>query len=408
MRDPVLAEQVAEQLVTRAQELFDAKMYLDAKQLAVEALVESEKGPAAQHAHYLIQQVNQQLGIREEPSPSSSTTAPSTSNPAPKPQAVDVTPINDPTHRAEQPGPAPEGGVHDGHTAATVHGALAGGLLGAAIGSWFDENNQAAGAVPLGLVGGAVAAFGVPRLVKSWDAAKVRTVGSGTVWGGTVGGLFSEIVLGSNGRSPSPRGILLGATIGATAGGVGGWLLDRERPPTRGDVALVDTFAGMGTAGGLTLGMLMQPAETEAYSLNAMLGAAAGVAVGLIAAPQTNTTPRRMVRVAGLAAAGGAAPFLLYAAINDSSTDSDERLTGALSTLGLVGGAWLGFYLTRNMDVGLDVPDGASPARTDAPPSVIGRGSDGQWQLGGIGLMTTSAALTNRPGVGLTLLGARF
>jgi len=27
----------------------------------------------------------------------------------------------------------------------------------------------------------------------------------------------------------------------------------------------------------------------------------------------TNTTPRRMVRVAGFAAIGGAAPFLLYA-----------------------------------------------------------------------------------------------
>ena len=398
-RDPVLAEQVAEQIVTRAQELFDAKMYVDAKQLAVEALVESEQGPAAQHARFLIAQVNQQLGISDE--------APA----KPKPQVVDTSAIDDPTHRdqaAVTATTAPEGGAHDGRTAATVHAALAGSLLGAAIGSWFDPNNEAAGAVPVGLVGGAVAALTVPRLVSSWGEAKVRTVGSGTVWGGAIGGLFGEIVLGSNGRSPSGRGILLGATIGATAGGFGGWLVSRERPLTRGDVALVDTFAGIGTVGGLTLGMLMQPAQTEAYSLNAMLGAAAGVTVGLIAAPQTNTTPRRMLRVAGLAAAGGAAPFLLYAAINDSSTNSDERLTGVLSTLGLVGGAWLGFYLTRDMDKGLDVPDGAPAQATDAPPAVVGRSSDGRWQLGGVGLTVTPPTLTNRPSVGLALLGGRF
>lgn len=403
-RDPVLAEQVAEQLVARAQELFDAKMFVDAKQLAVEALVESDKGPAAQHAQFLIAQVNQQLGIRETTPPSSTPPKPTETKPA----KVDNTPIQDPTLRVDAT-PAPEGGEHhDGRIAAAVHAGLAGGLLGAAIGSWFDSNNPAAGAVPMGIVGGAVAALFVPRLVRSWDEAKVRTVGSGTVWGGAVGGLFSEIVLGSNDRSPSGGGILVGAALGAAAGGVGGWLLTRERPLTRGDVALVDTMAGIGTVGGLTLGMLMQPAQTEAYSLNAMLGAMAGVTVGLIAAPQTNTTPRRMLRVAGLAAAGGVAPFLLYAAINDSSTNSDERLTGALSTLGLVGGAWLGFYLTRHMDEGLDVPDGVAPKSADAPPAVVGRASDGTWQLGGLGLMATSPALTNRTAVSLTLLGGRF
>ena len=402
-RDPVLAEQVAEQLVARAQELFDAKMFVDAKQLAVEALVESDKGPAAQHAQFLIAQVNQQLGIRET-TPPSLTPKPTETKPA----KVDATPIQDPTLRVDAT-PAPEGGEHhDGHIAAAVHAGLAGGLLGAAIGSWFDSNNPAAGAVPMGIVGGAVAALFVPRLLRSWDEAKVRTVGSGTLWGGAIGGLFSEIVLGSNDRSPSGGGILVGASLGAAAGGVGGWLLTRSRPLTRGDVALVDTMAGIGTVGGLTLGMLMQPAQTEAYSLNAMLGAMAGVTVGLIAAPQTNTTPRRMLRVAGLAAAGGVAPFLLYAAINDSSTDSDERLAGALSTLGLVGGAWLGFYLTRNMDVGLDVPDGVTPKSADAPPAVVGRASDGTWQLGGLGLMATPPALTNRTSVSLTLLGGRF
>ena len=44
--DTVLAEQIAASLVARAQELFDAKVFIDAKQLAVEALVRSPRGRA--------------------------------------------------------------------------------------------------------------------------------------------------------------------------------------------------------------------------------------------------------------------------------------------------------------------------------------------------------------------------
>src|SRR4051812_15844022 len=67
--DPVLNEQVAEQLVGRSQELLDAKMWLDAKQLAVEALVKSPKGPSAERARYIIKLVNQHLDIKEDPAP---------------------------------------------------------------------------------------------------------------------------------------------------------------------------------------------------------------------------------------------------------------------------------------------------------------------------------------------------
>src|SRR5690606_26528065 len=117
----------------------------------------------------------------------------------------------------------------------------------------------------------------------------------------------------------------------------------------------VDTLAGIGTVGGLTMGMLMQPAQPEAYAVNSIIGAAGGVIAGIVAAPNTNTTPRRMLRVAGLSAAGGAVPFLLYGAIYDSGSKADERVVGLLSSVGLVGGAYLGFRLTRGMDEGLDV-----------------------------------------------------
>ncbi|HSN28222.1 MAG TPA: hypothetical protein VLT45_18175, partial [Kofleriaceae bacterium] len=111
-------------------------------------------------------------------------------------------------------------------------------------------------------------------------------------------------------------------------------------------------------------------------------------------------------RVAGLAAAGGALPFLLYAGIRSDSSTADERVTGLLSTAGLVGGAWLGFYLTRHMDEGLDVPDGSAPKKDDAPPAVVTRSSDGNWRLGGIGMQPT--LLSPEHGMTFTLAGAAF
>jgi hypothetical protein len=402
-QDPVLNEQIAEQLVSRAQELIDAKLWVDAKQLAVEALVQSPKGNAAERARYIIKIVNQQLGIKDDVAPP----------PAPPPvePPTDNT-ITDPTLRPQPipAQPAPEGGEHhDGNTAAMVHGGFVGALIGATIGAAIDSDHPQDAAIPVGLAGAVGGALITHKLVgHKLDEAQVRTVGSGTVWGAVAGGFFADVVQGGNGGSATAPGILLGGSIGAVAGGLGGTLLARQHKLTRGDVALVDTFAGMGTLGGLTIGMLMQPAQGEAYSLNAVLGAGAGLVTGLVVAPQTNTTPRRMLRVAGLSLAGGAIPFLLYAAIHTDSSNADERTTGALSTIGLVGGAWLGFYLTRHMDEGLDVPEGVPAPKDDAPPAVVGRSSDGHWSLGGIGMVPTSRALAPEPGMTFTLAGATF
>jgi hypothetical protein len=202
---------------------------------------------------------------------------------------------------------------------------------------------------------------------------------------------------------------MVAASIGSTVGGLGGYALMSNRRLTRGDVALIDTLAGIGAVGGLTIGMVMQPAESEAYSLNSVFGIAAGVVVGMVAAPQTNTTPRRMLRVAGWSALGGAAPFLLYAAIRSKSSTVDERVTGLLSSGGLIAGAYLGFRLTRGMDEGLDTLDGKRHAASDdAPVALVGRGSDGRWGLGGIGLTPLSPALAPQHGMALQLVGGAF
>jgi hypothetical protein len=407
--DPVLGEQIAEQLVARAQELLDAKMYLDAKQLAVEALVKSPKGTAADRARFIIKTVNQHLDIKEDPPP----TPPSETKPT---DPVDLTPIHDPTafDPSRQPPPVqtPDTGeVRDGRTAAAVHGAIYGGTVFATIGAFAGGDNPASVAVPLGIAGGLGTGFLAHRYVRTleWDEAQIRTAGSLDLWGGMVGGLFGTAVSGAGlGESPSATGVLLGASIGSTAGLLAGVGLARKEKLTRGDVALVDTLAGIGAVGGLTMGMLMQPAENEAYAVNSLLGVAGGVAIGVNAGPQTNTTPRRMLRVAGLAAAGGALPFLLYAGIYDGNSSADERVVGLLSTAGLLGGMYLGFRLTRNMDVGLDVKDGA-PSSQDAPAAVVGRNSDGSWGFGGLALSPLSKQLaTNQRGMGITLFGSRF
>jgi hypothetical protein len=117
-----------------------------------------------------------------------------------------------------------------------------------------------------------------------------------------------------------------------------------------------------------------------------------------------------MVRVAGLAAAGGAVPFLLYAAIHKPDSKADERVTGLLSTAGLLAGAYLGFRLTSDMDVDQDVKPGPKKVekKDDAPAAVLGRHSDGRWGLGMIGVQPLSLALAPQPGLAMPLVGASW
>ena len=398
--DPVLAEQIALSLVHRAQELYDARVFVDAKQLAVEALVRSPQGPAAEQARFLVKKINETLGISEEAKPDA--------RPVPEP---DLTPIEDPTEKHREPvDTSPERPDRPSRITAGVHAGLYAGLIGATIGAFFDEDTPAGGAVPVGIAAGLAAGLYAPRVLDrlSWHDGQVRTLGAASVWGGVIGGFFADSV---KTQASSSREVLVGASIGASIGAAGGVLLARKNQYTKGDIALVDTFAGMGAVGGLTMGMLMQPAETEAYSVNAILGTAGGVIVGLLAAPKTNTTQRRMLRVAGASALGGAIPFLLYAGIYDEGSAGDERVTGLFASAGLIAGAWLGFRLTRNLDRDQDVLPGKPPQVPqvdDAPPALVSRHSDGRWAHGGLAIQPLSQALAPQRGMAMPLVGAAF
>jgi hypothetical protein len=406
----VLNEQIAEQLVARAQELLDAKIYIDAKQLAVEALAKSPKGNAAGQARFIIKIVNDALGIKEQQGPTTPSDVPP---PTFTPPSDGFDPSRHPPPTQPEPlvdKPAP---TRDGRTAGMVHGALFGGTIGAMVGAALGGDSPAKVAVPVGIatgLGGGLLGRQVVRALR-WDEAQVRTTGSISLWGGAIGGMFAGAVTGEGTGPPSGKGVMLGAGIGSTLGLLAGGVMARNHKLTRGDVALVDTMAGIGTVGGLTVGMLMQPAQPEAYAVNSILGAAGGILIGVVAGPNTNTTPRRMLRVAGLAALGGAVPFLLYAGISDPDEDGDEQVVGFLASAGLVCGAYLGFRITRNMDVGLDVQEGkrAETRDDDAPLAAIARSSSGTWGFGGLGIQPLPKQLsTGASGMTLSVLGATF
>jgi hypothetical protein len=103
---------------------------------------------------------------------------------------------------------------------------------------------------------------------------------------------------------------------------------------------------------------------------------------------------------------------VLYAAIRDPDSVADERVTGALSTVGLLAGAWLGVRLTRGIpgERAARAP-GRRPGSTrgdDAPVALIGRASDGTWAAGSVVVAPLSRALAPQRGLAVSLVGAAF
>ena len=181
--DAVLAEQVAQQLADRAQALFDAKQYADAKQLALEAIAQSNTGAAASHARYLVKLVNIQLGLRDDtppPPPEKPLAPPPARSPMPDPTAppaVEPMPTGLPD-AALQPRPMPlpsqppaeverpSTPLDTKRIAEITHSSLYGGLFGAMIGSLFSSRHEAAGAIPVGIVAAGAAGYFLPPLIE--------------------------------------------------------------------------------------------------------------------------------------------------------------------------------------------------------------------------------------------------
>jgi hypothetical protein len=388
-----LDEAVAASLVERARLLLDQRAYADARQLAVEALVRSPDGRSAPAARAVLASANRQLGIAEATGDPATTAAP-----APHPDGtVDPYAVDQPAApalRRDRP--------ESGRPLLTLYGVGTGAVVGTALGGALSSDDALGltlGAVAGGVLGGIVADQVGDRTRPSY--ARARAIGSGAMWGGAGLGLFAD-VLDLDGTTATD--VAIGASLGALGGGALGALIASKHAPSTGDVALVDSVAGWGLTGGLTLGVLMQPYEAEGYTLNAALGTAAGAAVGLLAARRRELSSDRMVRVNLWAYASAAAPWVVYALFADHTTNDDEQAVGLLSTVGLAGGALVGFRVTRHWGAG------SADAASDAPAALLRRGSDGAWAMGGLAVRPAASGLGPRLGQGalVDLVGVRF
>lgn len=366
-RDVELDTAVAAGLVARAEALVASGDDGNARILATEALAREPAAPVADRARALLAAIDARL-IKALPP----TVAPPTPRPAVPPAAVPVRPEpdDDPPVLDELPA-RPRGALALG-----FYGALGGAALG--LGLSDDDGDgepEALGAVAGGAVGGALA-YGLARL-RGYDAAAAHQLGSGLLWGGVAGALFADVVSGLEDTTATDL------AIGAGAGAVGGAIIGlglRHDDLTVGDAAVIDVSAALGTVVGLQLGAAMQPPETEAYTLNASLGAIAGYGVGHWLARRLDVSAGRAAKVGALGAIGAGAPWLLWMAVADDASDDDEQAFAWLSMAGLAGGLYLGTRWTRD-DVGAG-PD-------DAPPALVRRSSRGGWTLGGPTLTPT-------------------
>ncbi len=362
-----VAEPVATALLERAEQLLGQGQFADAKQLAVESLQLNPSAALADRAGWVLAAADAGLGINGAPHgvANDMTAAPPRSPTAESPSAV-----NDRPTPSLVDGPGIEAAVGQRqHLGAVVHGSMLGATLGA--GLTLQLRNEAT-AVVGGVAGAVLGGYLGNRYRSRLSPGDTRTVGSGSMWAGAVGGLVVDVVTYPKGASR--RQIALGISLGSLVGGVAGYGLARNLHYTTGQVALIDSLALLGGGAGLSLGFLMQPPTAQAYSANTALGIGAGFVVGALLAKPWSPSEARMLRITGAATVGGLLPWLGYAA--SSGGTSAQQWAGGLSVLGSISGAWLGYYLTHHH---------APSEQFDllaASPALLQRSGNGHWRLG--------------------------
>jgi hypothetical protein len=310
------------------------------------------------------------------------------------PPAGDLSPV-DPY--AVEPGDEPALGGHEradtgppspGPPAAARRELMLGlGAYGFLAGTAVVGTDSEAG-LAAGLIGGA-AGLGAGALLgrrRDMTHGQVMALNVGMSWGAADFAFLGHLADGQDATGTSLfRYAAVGGLVGAGAGVWAG-----RRDPDPGDVALVNSLMLYGTAGGLLLGVAMDPPREEAYSLNAILGNAAGVVGGLTLAPKMATSRRRMVRAdLGAALGAGATWALFYPLVKDDSGFGDEQITGFVSVLGMGLGAYLGWRWSGpdRDEAATAAPEPPPVARrrrappSPAPPALLGRDSSGRWTL---------------------------
>jgi hypothetical protein len=454
-------EQVAEALFERAKELYTRGDYGDARKLFIESLERAPKGPLAKDALQWLRNANERLGNADlDAGVPPAVTAPDGGEAPLDPYGTGDAPVDpyaggddleDPyagggdtglqdPYAAGGDGPgglqdpyAPGGGAAEpgdidpddrrsARRTLMLWGGTYGLLAGLAIAGPENDDGEVTGGAVLGGVLGAGAGLGLAWYAgtrQDFTPGQAQTIGYAGLWGTYILGLFGDVVTGvADPNIPgdvgtTPNEIYKSMGIGGALGTGAGVLMARKWDPSPADVALTNSLGLMGTSAGLLLGVAMDPPRGEAYSLNGVIGAAAGLGAGLWATQRYEYSPRRLLRINLGAAAGVAGTWLLfYPLIADDTTSGDEQAAGAVSLLAMAGGAYVGWRLTRDMDEapGTDTVD-AGAAEEPPVPALVGRRSTGEWALG-VPLIApaTNPALTGTEAEGMSLgvLGGRF
>jgi len=236
-------------------------------------------------------------------------------------------------------------------------------------------------------------------------AGQSVAIASGGTWGVIEFALFGDAVTGTDSDA---NDVWKFAAVGGLAGlGAGTWYA-AQFDPTEDQMMFVNSLGAIGAGGGLLVGVGIQPPESEAYSINALVGSLGGLGVGLALSDAAQVSSRRMLYIDLAGAAGAAVPWLLlYPLIKDGDSENDEQAAGWLSALTLGGGVITGWFLTRGLD---DGEASAQAARDAAPPALVTRDGTGRW---GVGLplprlMSATAVGPSRTALGADLVSGRF
>ncbi len=337
-----IEEPLAKALFERAVQLFDAGRFSDARRLFVEAQARGPKSVYAVTAGVMIARCDEQLGgskSRPERPRDNTQTEETVLDPYAEivatPPAVAVGPPVAFTY-GEPPAPASD-------RATAVELSTFGGLFGLWNGVATAVALDAGTETPLLLfAGGAVGALG-GYYYSGFDRTpgQARALMSAALWG-SLGGFLAGHVADdpADELDQTTRGYFASSLLGTAAGLGAGLATSALFRPSTDEVFLVDSLGVHGLTTGLLVAWLMQPAQTRAYSLNAILGASAGIAlgVGLATATDLDVPLARTAWVHAGALAGLGAAALLFPVIDDANDRPRARAAVALAAM--AGGAW--------------------------------------------------------------------
>jgi hypothetical protein len=373
---PSIDEAVARALYERARVLSDAGDFVNAKMLLQESLSRSSDGPASGDARSLLAVCEENLGDLPYTGDADTTLDPF----ATRDGKDTLDPYADDSTAAAAPDTDLVAGAIAARDRQSAQRTLAvyGGLYGFTAGMAVASADTGDAALLGGLVG-AGAGIGAAYLLNrtaSLSSGQASTIAWSGAWAGLAGGILVD--LSGIGTSTS-EGVTRGVAVGGLLGTGAGWMLASKADPAPGDVALINSLGMYGTATSLLMAVGLAPVEVEGYSLNALLGAGVGIGIGIFAAPRIDVSRQRMLWVDLGAALGAATPWvLIYPAVSDGSSESDQQIVGVLSAVGLLAGGYLAWRLTADMDQ----TEIVAQKRLPAVSGLLQHGPDGAWAVG--------------------------